>query len=338
MIKMSMLCRLALFGVACALVACTGGSMTSAPNGMPPPTQAPPPLNQHVYVALERPNSLDAIIQDYTLPLSSASVPNFQLIIPLGGDGGICTDNQGRLFVSAPTGVEVYTPPITSNSTPSFTLPVTHLWTPASGCATDRAGDLYVPEFVSGFPNPTAGFVDVFQAPVKAGSTPIKTLNAGIFTDGICTDTAGDVFVLAGIDPNAFPRILEFSPRASGNSLLATFGANNLGTPAIGLDGNLYALDFGGPPNFIGQIDVFPPSSFHNGGVKDHSIILGSRVFGGAIAFDRAGNMLVITLQLLTQARMILTLPPPYVSTATILQLGPAQFSNNIAGDIAVAP
>jgi len=300
------------------LVACGGGGGGSQ-SIVSEPAPAPSPLNQQAYVVIPAHASNAVMIENYNLPIVGSSSPNFALTLQNAIAAG-CADRQGRLFVSG----YMFAPPITQNSKPSFTdFSFTHLWTPSAACAFDSAGNLYVPEFgLTEPPTPEPGYVDVFAAPVQAGSKPIATLDTTCGpADGITTDANGDVFVVCG-------EIVEFSPRASGNTLLATFGQKtpNDGAPAIGPDGSLYALGYR-------QINAYPPNEFHDGGVADRTIPLNVSN-RGQVTFDRAGDMLVITF--VSQGRLLYNIPPPYAAPNAIVH--PGNFGTNDGGNIALSP
>jgi len=288
---------------------------TPKPTLTPVPTPSPTPtphVMQHAYV-MSAIAAAHSSILIYDLPLSAGSKPvgaipdNFQLDQTV--ESG-CADNQSRLFVTTseifgPYMTYAFTQPIRPSSTPAFFLSPTGVI-----CTFDPAGNLYEPIQTSASTEP----LEVFPSPVGPTSAPIIVAAVAPYgVAGLTTDAIGDVFAY-NVESKTFADIVELSPRGSGNQKLAEFGNGpNFREQglAIGPDGNLYAGDATGH-----GIDVYFPSSFHNGGVKDHTISLGS-VFLAGLAFDSSANMIAVVGS--PGPGALYVLPPPYNAPSFIV-------------------
>jgi hypothetical protein len=252
------------------------GSSADAP-GSSAGADAPPAgpdagPQQHLYVGIG-----ETSILVYDLPVTSSSVA--KVTLPEAGMNAMCA-RAGTLYavVTAPMGnwrVDAFAEPLAANSTPLFSLKTTYA---SRDCKLDAAGNL----FVVANQSDTEG-VFVYHAPIVAQSTPVKTLTATNLQGpyGIAIDGHGDLFT-------AGRTITEFGPYASGNAVLASFGAdpNNEGI-VIAPDGSLFV------PNGNG-IDVYLPAQFKDGTVApDHTIGFADYLYLDYADFDAAQNLYV---------------------------------------------
>jgi len=302
-----MVARLLVLFALVSLANCTGGGGYSAGPNPPAPISHPessPHANpyagpQHAYV-----DDGFGHVLIYTLPLTPASVPIGKFYVNGGAHPG-CSDNQGRLLVLDGAFIHVFTQPISPQSTEAF-----RLRSPSQSnfrCAVDPAGNLYVPEY-----SQYGSYMDVYAAPVEAGSRPVAEIFVENLPRGVTTDNVGDVFETTEFLFGS-TSIQEFSPRSSGNKLVATFGIDDQfggSVGAVGPDGKLYVASIG--------IDVYLPAAFHNGGVKDHSIAVKGANGVISIAFGLNGDMIVTgSVGRYPRVQMRLyVLHPPYAAPA----------------------
>jgi len=294
--------RLVLAVATLSVIEGCGSSATPSP---PPPT-APP----RVYASIQNPSGTVSI---FSMPLTSAStaVSSFAGTSPTG----MCVDAAHRLYIAGQASggsVSVFSQPIANGATPAFTL--TSFGTNTVDCAIDAAGNLYVADIL--------GAVRVFKAPITASSTLDHSITASVTSPyGVAVDAAGDVFV------SDSTTITEYSPFASGNTLLHTFGSifNNWGL-AIGPDGDLYVAN--GTAN--GEIDVYKPP-FLNTSTPDHSLSIPGSPRVLYFAFDAATNMYVSGN---TTSSWLWELVPPY--TAAPMAAVTVNGATNASGGVAV--
>jgi len=289
--------RVALLAIASALAACSGGGGATTML-MPQPNPSPLAI-QHAYVGQIRPAELLA----YNLPLIASEQPSASLPLTASAYVNDCVDPTGALYVAAGGSIYAFATPITSTSSPVFVLPTDNV----TDCAVDAQGNLYVRTNIV-----DNVALDIYPEPVHAGefAVPIADLTQSYFLHAtVTTDSASDVFTA---DANS-GLIQEWSPRNAGNKVIATFGGTMRGSygMSFGPDGNLYVAN-----TFSNGIDVYKPTSFHDGGVKDHTVSLQQQQ-PHYIAFDRAGNMLVTVSQGSTSA--LLVVPPPYTAVSLIV-------------------
>jgi hypothetical protein len=257
------------------------------------PADAGPP--QKLYVG----DSSAILVFD--LPLTSTSTPTVTL--PEDSMNSLCAKN-GTLYavVTASGGnfrVDAFAEPLTATSTPLFSLPTTFA---SRECKLDAAGNLFVVANQS-----TTQGVDVFPAPVTSSSTVSTNLTAANLNApyGIAMDSSGDLFT-------AGTTITEFGPFASGNPVLASFGADpkNVGL-TIGPGGNLFVTDGMG-------IDVYTPSQFQNGTTTpDHTLAM--TVNTAYLDFDAAQNMYLTAQDSSFTNNYLLVLPKPYTGSPTVM-------------------
>ncbi len=273
-------------------------------------TPTPPAATQRVYASIANGAGPIGI---FSLPLSntSAAVGNFAGTSPFG----MCVDSSHRLFVTSAVlsaGIEVFDQPIANGAVPAFSLSGFGGFT--VDCAIDSAGNLYVADS-------SGNRIRVFKAPITSSSTVDNSINPNSAPFGVAVDPTGDLFV-ANLN-----FIAEYSPFASGNNLLATFGTvfNNWGL-VIGPDGNLYVAN--GAAN--GEIDVYK-SPFSNTSTPDHGLTIPGATIVYYFAFDASNNMYVSGIEGLTST--IWELAPPYTNApvVTVIVSG-----SNTSGGVAV--
>ena len=84
----------------------------------------------------------------YATPFSAASMPSAKQTIT-GGGGDVALDANGDFYVTAPSSVEMFVPPVSSTSTPSLTIGPIPGALNVIGLAFDSAGGLYVADAFS---------------------------------------------------------------------------------------------------------------------------------------------------------------------------------------------
>jgi len=304
-------CSLAVLLASIAI--CGGCGETNSQSFVLHPKPSP---GERAYIVNSAPPGSTGDVFGYDLPLSAASQPSVDLKFPVGvffqnaAPTDDCGDRHGNLYVTLPaqqflTGgpINAYVPPITSSSTPAFTLNGAF-----EHCASDPNGDLFATTQV--FTSVVTGGLVVFPAPVSAASTSKAIFQTSFYNVGeVTADAVGDAFVTTSTG------IQEWT---MSGTLLATFGTVGLGSLTIGPDGNLYV------PN--GGIDVYKPSAFHNGGAKDHTISLGGFA-AFVVAFDDSGNMFVLG-RASTGPPELRVIPPPYTTVNFLL---PVMGQNGLA-------
>jgi hypothetical protein len=262
-----------------------------------------PPPPQRLYVS----DDLLGHIFIYTLPASASSTPI--ATIANAGAGAMTFDAMGRLFVRhAATSVDVFTPPLTSSSTPAFSLT---FGTTVRDVAFDAGGNLFAIESV-------CSCIEVMNAPITSSSTVAYSFPSGAstgpFGDGF--DPSGNLFVAGG-------NVVEFSPPfSSGSTPHFTFGTifTNRSANADSA-GNIYISD--GPAD--GKIDVYTPP-FSNASTPSFAITASAGRIGYT-AFDRAGRLYVPAIV----DNKVYVFSPPFGGSST------ASFSVPVTGAFAVA-
>jgi len=277
--------------IAIAALSVIEGCGSGATPGLPPPTPTPPP---RVYASIK---NTAGTLSFYSLPLSLASTAagSFAATSPTG----MCVDGSHRLYVAGQTSggsISVFNQPIANGAIPAFTL--ASFGTNTVGCAIDSAGNLYVADII--------GAIRVFKAPISASSTLDHSITTSVASPyGVTVDAAGDVFV------SNTTNVTEYSPFASGNALLHTFGSihNNWGL-MIGPDGNLYVAN----GNANGEIDVYKPP-FLNTSTPDHGLSVPGSPVLLYFAFDASTNLYVSGN---TSTSMVWELAPPYTAAPLV--------------------
>jgi hypothetical protein len=269
-------------------------------------TPTPPATVQHLYVT---DLGTTGSVYVFNLPLTASSTPAVTLVTTANGTANPCFDNAGSHIYVPMAGndtVQVFALPLTTTSTPAFTLTVS---SSPEDCHFDGSGNLYVPE-------PFAGKIEVFKAPVMSGSAVNSTITSAALAGpwGVWTDAAGDVFSStsshAAVEYSAFPA----------NAQTAAFGpasSDQFGL-ALGPTGSLYAAN----ATSAGVIDVYDPP-FLNASAKNAAKTITTSLtnYVSYMAFDAAGNLYVggksggTTFHVLIYA-------PPYTSAPLDLNRG----------------
>jgi len=109
--------------------------------------------------------SKPAQLFEYSPPINSASV--VALKFAASQVGTLAFDAAGNLYIAGASGVDVYMPPFRAASSKAFTVPMPH-GGDAFAIAFDAAGKAYVSD--------SNGNIQVFTAPLSAGSVPVATL------------------------------------------------------------------------------------------------------------------------------------------------------------------
>ncbi len=187
------------------------------------------------------------------------------------------------LYVAHNYTVDIYALPLTSFSTPAFSISNLN---DAVGLAFDANGDLYVTQIGGNASSLPGNSVAIFAPPFSASSTPAVVITNGLSAPrAVAVDASGNLYVGNGNDV-----IDVFTPPFSASSALATsFSTVGSATlPAgMGFDakGNLYVAN-----NFANDIDVFTPPFTSN---STAAYVIGNLSGAQDVAFDANGNLYV---------------------------------------------
>jgi hypothetical protein len=235
----------------------------------PPPFLAP----QHLYVT----DQTHVFI--YSLPVTAASTP--VVTLPVAGAATMTFDASGRLFVDNQAAlIRVFAQPITSSSTPLFTITATF---GVKDMVIDAGGRLYAIEAQT-----ATCCVEVFNPPFSGSSTSAFSLantTSGSPWGG-ALDGAGDLFLAdtTGVSEYA-------APISSGSAPAHTFGSitnnNNFGI-AANAAGDLFVAN--GAVN--GSVDFYN-APYTNASTKAFAFVVTSSTTNSVtyLALDRFGNL-----------------------------------------------
>ncbi|MBV8082086.1 MAG: hypothetical protein JO347_05010 [Candidatus Eremiobacteraeota bacterium] len=174
----------------------------------------PPPVT-HMYVS-QFDGGHTGNIQQYALPLSSASTPSLTFTPTLGDADGMAVDSQNHIYVAFPNELEiqVFAAPLTSTSAPLFTIGPIAGGFFTNTVAFDHQGNLWVASEGN-------GQIFEFNPPFSAASTPSFTINGAGTTpvlqhpEQIAFDAGGDMAVE---DFGAVSQVLFFQAPLGGTS------------------------------------------------------------------------------------------------------------------------
>lgn len=262
----------------------------------------PPPATQYLYVAS---NTLSGLIAQYTLPLTSTSMPSFSIAI--NGIDDLALDSAGDLICtdSINKNVLVYDAPLSASSTPSVTFsgPMAPI-----GIALDSSGDLLIGS------NAEEG-IFVYDHPLTSSTTlSTQITNSISYVDGILFDASGNLIVTndvnnAGSDTAS---LAVFASPYTGAPRVLTPGVSNAWYLQGGINGSqLFVPDWDG-----GRVDVYnlPLTSTSVPAFSFTSL-------GGAavLTFDQSGNLYVGS----TQGYLWVFAPPFSAASTPTLTLTP---------------
>lgn len=226
-------------------------------------------------------------------------------------------DPMHRLFVANADGtVQVFSPPVTSNATPSFTLRGSGL----PYIAIDASGAAYILTVVSCGNRCSSPAIEAFAAPVTATSTAnlLFTMHPNVSNRGLAFDAKDNIWTasvfttILGISCS----IQNFSPpfgtttTAAQTIDLGTCDGDPFGVGiAFDAAGDLFVNDSGG------NVDMFSISP--SGTFSDNRTPIGNLQAYG-VALDKENNLYVTT-----RAGTLVEFSPPYTAMSSpVLTLG----------------
>lgn len=153
-------------------------------------------------------------IQQFSLPLTSSSTPNFTL--PATKPNAVAVDAAGDVAVAQLNGtVKFYTAPVTGSSTAAASFLTPAGATSILAVRFNAAGDLFVAPYGTN--------VYRYSPPFSNASTPVQTITGGFAgARGLSFDASGNLYI-SDNGGSTLSRIAMFTPPYTAAPLLTTY-------------------------------------------------------------------------------------------------------------------